>query len=202
MNTRQKLLIAITIVMLGGTLFVARPATAVFKTTYPPCPAVGKDGRPLPLPTPVETNPYITDGFGSTNGRTRKQPHRGIDMGRFNLTPIVAPFDGLVTRVTDKKNSGKNGIQIEVACIRVTKTGKQVVMKQTYGHLLERSIQVETGQIIKRGKIVALSDSSATKQPHLHLEVKQGEKFIDPDPKNTLRCKAGKVLKRKGCVNV
>lgn len=116
-------------------------------------------------------NPSIEQGYGH-NG------HPGIDLGVPVGTPLIAAETGTVTAAG---NTDPNGYGNEVEITAPDGT----VMR--YGHL--SAISVTLGQQIKRGQSIGKSGGAAgapgsgnSSGPHLHFEVRQGGKTVDPTP--------------------
>ena len=94
--------------------------------------------------------------------------HQGLDIVAPVGTRVVAPADGIVTRVGD---AGGFGLSVFIS------HGFGVVTR--YGHL--SSAQVKVGQRVKRGDPIALTGSTGRSTgPHLHYEVLVHQKTVDP----------------------
>lgn len=112
----------------------------------------------------------ITSGFGlrhhPVDGEWRQ--HNGIDIGVQHGTPIKPIQDGTV--VYSGEQSGYGNV-VDVA------HGDGLVSR--YAHLSERFVQA--GDAISAGQTVGLSGETGNATgPHLHLEVMQNGKPIDP----------------------
>ncbi|MFC6276273.1 peptidoglycan DD-metalloendopeptidase family protein [Psittacicella hinzii] len=107
--------------------------------------------------------PRITSGFNPTRRHPvtgRVTPHNGIDFGIPIRTPIYAPADGVVSKVTYQANGAGRYIVIQH-----NKTYSTVYM-----HLSE--FRVSVGQKVSRGQLIAFSGNSGrTTGPHLHYEI-------------------------------
>jgi murein DD-endopeptidase MepM/ murein hydrolase activator NlpD len=114
----------------------------------------------------------ISSGFGM-----REHPryggrrfHTGTDITLSQGTPLHATADGIVS-FSDR--SGGNG--------------NIVVLEHGYGfstvYAHNSQNKVHAGQKIKRGEVIAYSGSTGvTTGPHVHYEVWQGGKSVDPEP--------------------
>lgn len=98
----------------------------------------------------------------------KKEFHRGIDIATRMGAPIVAPADGIVSKVYRERGYGK---------VVSISHGYGVVTK--YAHL-KKSL-VKTGQYVKRGETIALvGNSGRSTGPHLHYEVHLNRIAVDP----------------------
>lgn len=134
----------------------------------------------LPDSMPVkEEKFYVSSQFGY-----RKDPitghramHKGVDLAGWHKTDIHAPAAGTVTK------AGKNGgygkfVEIQHANGLVTR----------FGHL--HTIKVKKGQKVEKSDVIALMGSTGrSTSTHLHYEVLQNGKHINP-------IKLAKVLSR------
>ncbi|RRS09454.1 M23 family peptidase [Pseudoalteromonas sp. J010] len=125
----------------------------------------------LPDTLPVEQEKYYVSsafGFRKDPITGRRAFHKGIDLAGWHKTDIVAPAAGVV------KRAGKNGgygkfIEIEHANEITTR----------YGHL--HTIKVKKGQQVDKGDVIALMGSTGrSTSTHLHYEVIQGKKHLNP----------------------
>ena len=97
-----------------------------------------------------------------------RQLHEGIDIANRIGSPIVAPADGVISRVF--KNFGF-GLMVEV------NHGYGIVTR--YGHLSKSYVKV--GQRVKRGeRIAAIGKSGRATGPHLHYEVRLNGVPLNP----------------------
>ncbi len=117
-----------------------------------------KKGKGWIFPIPSKRQ---TQGFGSG--------HHGRDYGVPTGTPLVAPTKGRV--VYAGKNNQGYGNLIEIQ----TDDGKTVYL----AHLSQ--INVRMGQTVQAGQLIGKTGNTGNSTgPHLHLEVRQGSKQIDP----------------------
>lgn len=117
----------------------------------------------------------LTQEFGVSYWyNNKKRKHLGIDWALPNLTPILAPFDGVVSRVEKYRMDGY---------------GRSVYLRSSdsqyealHAHL--ESINVEVGNHIKEGEIMGLSGRSGfVRGPtgyHLHWGLKKGGFYVNP----------------------
>lgn len=112
----------------------------------------------------------MTDGFG-----TRRDPftgrrafHRGLDISARRGTPVYAPADGVVVF------AGRNG-----GLGKTVRIAHGFGYTTVFGHL--DSMEVEPGDEVRRGsKIGALGNSGRSTGPHLHYEVHEDGKAVNP----------------------
>lgn len=94
--------------------------------------------------------------------------HQGLDIVAPQGTRVVAPADGIVTRVGP---AGGFGLSLFIS------HGFGVVTR--YGHLSSTTVKV--GQRVRRGDPIALTGSTGRSTgPHLHYEVLVHQKAVDP----------------------
>ena len=97
-----------------------------------------------------------------------RQLHEGIDIANRLGTSIVAPADGVISRVY---NNFGFGLMVEV------NHGYGIVTR--YGHLSKSYVKV--GKRVKRGdRIAAIGKSGRATGPHLHYEVRLNGVPINP----------------------
>lgn len=114
----------------------------------------------------------LTSGFG-----TRKHPilghthfHRGIDLAAPRGTPVVAVADGIVESVGVRSGYG-NTITVRHADGRST----------LYAHL--DAMLVRPGRSVAAGEVIAqLGNTGRSTGPHLHFEVHENGRPVDPWP--------------------
>jgi murein DD-endopeptidase MepM/ murein hydrolase activator NlpD len=94
--------------------------------------------------------------------------HQGLDIVAPQGTRVVAPADGIVTRVGP---AGGFGLSLFIS------HGFGVVTR--YGHLSSTTVKV--GQRVRRGDPIAMTGSTGRSTgPHLHYEVLVHQKAVDP----------------------
>ena len=135
------------------------------------------------LSSPVGDPSKISDdrSFGNTSYRGR--PHMGVDIPQPNGTPILAPIDGVVSRVVYDLDGNKAGRRIELDHL----DGK---IRTRYFHLSKLPKGIKLGDQIKKGQIIGYVGGSGQSEEsygnHLHYEVMKYNKskgdFINIDP--------------------
>ena len=105
----------------------------------------------------------------------RQKPHNGIDFAMPKNTPLISTEGGVVEKISNINSSLGKGVFIK------WHDGKVAV----YGHLNE--ITVKVGDKIKTGDLIGYSGNTGhvvgkNGGYHLHFGLKQGDKFIDPEP--------------------
>ncbi len=116
----------------------------------------------------------VTQSFGALF--TDASGHKGIDYGMPIGTPVLAAAEGSVAAVRHQLT----GYGIHV--ILTHADGFQTL----YAHLSACSVQ--SGQSVQRGALLGLSGSTGNSTgPHLHFELRQGGKAVDPTPFLTVR---------------
>jgi murein DD-endopeptidase MepM/ murein hydrolase activator NlpD len=113
---------------------------------------------------------YVSSSYGYRrdpfNGRSRM--HRGIDFAAKTGTPIYSVAVGVISFVGRKGGYG-NAVEVD--------HGNGLVSR--YGHLSK--FKIEIGALVKKGDLIALAGSTGRSTgPHLHLEILQNGKQIDP----------------------
>ncbi len=98
----------------------------------------------------------------------KKEFHRGIDIAARMGAPIVAPADGIISKVYRDRGYGK---------VVSVSHGYGVITR--YAHL--KKALVKKGQYVKRGETIALvGNSGRSTGPHLHYEVHLNRVAVDP----------------------
>ncbi len=112
-------------------------------------------------PSVLPSRGWITSTYGKRKDpfTARRTPHKGIDIANRTGTPVIAPADGIVTKVTRLKSLG-----------RMVEVNHGYGIKTRYGHLSKSLVKV--GKKVKRGdKIASMGSSGRSTGPHLHYEV-------------------------------
>lgn len=128
-------------------------------------------------PTPARSNPGIrlrmpvngtrVSAFGFRNGLH----HDGLDIAAPEGTPVVAAADGRVLYSGDKLSGYGNLLIIRHAGSYST----------VYAH--NRDLLVKTGDFVSAGdRIATVGQTGRASGPHLHFEVRDGKKAVDPSP--------------------
>ena len=118
------------------------------------------------------TRGWLSSGFGyRTSPFTgQREFHKGIDISTRMKAPIVAPANGIVTRIAWDHGYGR---------VLTLSHGHGVVTR--YAHLSK--VLVKKGQYVKRGETIALvGNTGRSTGPHLHYEV-----LLNGMPVNPLR---------------
>lgn len=103
---------------------------------------------------------YITRGFTAS--------HKGVDIAAQTGTPIIAPANGIVIKVTYNKRFGN---------LVVISHGD--IFKTVYGHL--EKVLVKPGDIVKKGDLIGLvGNTGLSTGPHLHYEIWKNGKPVNP----------------------
>lgn len=122
------------------------------------------------LSWPVPERTPISSGFGVRVHPilgTRKL-HTGVDLPLRIGTPVKATADGVVMRASEDGVNGR---------VLVIDHGRGVTT--AYCHNSE--LKVTTGEVIRRGTVVALSGNTGRSTgPHLHYQVELGATPVDP----------------------
>jgi murein DD-endopeptidase MepM/ murein hydrolase activator NlpD len=117
----------------------------------------------------------VNSGYGPRPGQPVPQAslfHRGVDLSARRGTPLLAPADGIVAESTDLYQGQ-------------AKYGKVIVidhgggLRSMYAHLDQRA--VGTGDAVAAGQPIGKTGNTGkTTGPHLHFEVSQDGRPIDP----------------------
>ena len=134
---------------------------------------VGTTKRPKTAPTGTFKNPLklgtyvVTSRPGWRWGRT----HEGVDMGCGVGNPVYASDGGVITCAGVYGGYGY--------CVDIEHSDGWM---SRYGHLSK--ILVHNGQKVYQGQLIAYSGNSGRSTgAHLHFEIRQNGKFVDPDKK-------------------
>jgi murein DD-endopeptidase MepM/ murein hydrolase activator NlpD len=124
-------------------------------------------------PLPGEVLPlsgHVGSGFGLRTDPFTGQPrhHDGVDVGAAEGSPIVATADGVVRSAGPRGGYG-NAVEIDHGNGLTT----------LYGHASE--LLVAPGQVVHAGQEIArVGSTGRSTGPHLHFEVRQGGRAVDP----------------------
>jgi murein DD-endopeptidase MepM/ murein hydrolase activator NlpD len=123
------------------------------------------------IPSIMPTAGWLSSAFTRSRFHPilhRSRPHEGIDVSAPMGAPIVAPGNGVVSRVAREAGYG---LVVEV------NHGDGIVTR--YAHTSR--ILVKQGQRVKRGDLIALvGNSGLSTGPHLHYEIHVNGKVVDP----------------------
>lgn len=112
----------------------------------------------------------VTSSFGPRSLLLGETFHHGIDIAVPEGTPVRATGEGIVRFVG---NTDGYGLRIEI------EHGNGITT--LYAHLSEAT--VVPGQRVQRGQVIGRSgNTGASTGPHLHYEIRQNGKAIDPAP--------------------
>lgn len=133
--------------------------------------AKGRSVKKTLMRTPID-GARLTSGFGKrkhpTLGYTKM--HRGVDFGARSGTPIMAAGNGVV-EVAGRKGGYGN-------YVRIRHSGSY---KTAYAHMKKFAKGVRKGSRVKQGQIIGyVGTTGRSTGPHLHYEVHQGGKQINP----------------------
>ncbi len=121
---------------------------------------------------------FSTSPFGKRMHPVHKveRMHTGIDFRASMGTPVLATSDGKIVKVQRIRTGYGNKIVIE----------HDSIYKSLYGHLSQ--VNVEVGQIVKKGDIIGeVGSSGAATAPHLHYEVIENGRKVNPEGFISLR---------------
>lgn len=119
---------------------------------------------------PTEARGVISSRFGDLE--ERGAPHKGLDIANPAGTAVLSSIDGRVL-VSSWVNGYGNCIVIE----------DQNGLTTLYGHMLNDSLEVKPGDVVKAGqKIAKVGSTGNSTGNHLHFEVLVGGVNKDPEP--------------------
>ncbi len=124
----------------------------------------------LPTAMPIESYPYLSSSYGwrrnPFNGQMSR--HEGLDFSAPSGTPIRASTGGVVRTVTVHSGYG-NMVEIDHGAGLITR----------YAHA--KVVLVKEGELVTRGQMIArVGSTGLSTGPHLHFEVRQDDKPLDP----------------------
>lgn len=132
---------------------------------------VGVGNIRWPFPSAVP----ISSGFGDRVAPCRycSSNHRGLDFNPGNGAPIFAVADGVVTAAEFGGGYG------QYVYIEHVINGQTVV--SVYAHMQRNSSPLRVGETIAVGDFIGLVGNTGTSTgPHLHLEIRIGDEYVDP----------------------
>ncbi len=133
----------------------------------------GSSARKAFLKSPLKYA-NVTSRFGSRFHPVLKymKAHNGVDYGAAVGTPVWAPSDGTVSRVS---YDGANG---NLLCIKHLNG-----FETCYAHL--HKVHVRPGQKVHQKQVVALTGNTGRSTgPHLHYALKRNGQFVNPLAQN------------------
>ncbi|AXG71298.1 murein DD-endopeptidase MepM [Kordia sp. SMS9] len=132
---------------------------------------VKEEGIPSLFPVKNKTVKHISSKFGAVRKHPKlkhKSAHGGIDIKAAKGTPIIATADGIVLKATVEGNWG-NLIIIS----------HDDGFETWYAHL--QGFNTKLGATVQKGDIIGyVGNSGVSTAPHLHYEVRQHGKRLDP----------------------
>ena len=116
----------------------------------------------------------LTQGFSSG--------HKAVDLGRAHTLgePVIAHTGGRVVfcQTGQKNNPGSRGNKSYGNCVKLDHGGGYYTL---YAHLA--SVAVTYGQTVAQGELLGqMGNTGNSYGTHLHFEVRQGNKHVDPTP--------------------
>ncbi|WP_083925156.1 peptidoglycan DD-metalloendopeptidase family protein [Flexithrix dorotheae] len=134
-------------------------------------PHIPKKAIPDIFPLSDEGFKKVRSGFGMRFHPILKvkRMHTGVDFTAPEGTPVIATANGKVAQTEVSKKGYGNSIELE----------HDEEISSFYSHLSE--ILVEEGQEVKKGDVIGTVGSTGLSvKPHLHYEIKKGDKKVDP----------------------
>lgn len=130
----------------------------------------------LPVPVLFVEHTDLWPDFGDPRGGgTRK--HQGQDILAPRRTPIVSPTDAVVTRIGNGESAG--------IYVYTANPGGEVF---AYMHLDEVAPDLSRGDVLEAGDLIGFVGNTGNAKetpPHLHFEIRDGRKALDPYPRLT-----------------
>ena len=158
-----------------GDPAVAAPAEPVNVTGLPVAPVIrvsSSGGRPFtrgpgdPVHWPLDEAGFLTRGQALTPGAD--EAHRGVDIAVPVGTPGRAAGGGSAVEVGQDPEYGEFVLLEHRDGIR-----------SMYGHLSR--VLVTAGDTVAAGRVIGLSGNSGrSTAPHLHFEIRRGDRRVDP----------------------
>lgn len=155
-----------------GTAPVTEPPSAAAETTAAPAPEIPAD-TPL-LPVSGRTVQPFSQGELVKSGTTGIwSTHNGTDLAVPLGTEILCTEDGTVTF------AGRDAL----FGVTVSVLHKNGAVTRYCG--LNEALNVQAGDIVQRGAVLGTvgdtNEAERNAEPHLHFEVLQNDRYIDPD---------------------
>ena len=98
--------------------------------------------------------------------------HKGVDISASAGSPIVAPGNATVIKVSPSNLTGGYGNQVAIA-LKLPGTGETIFMSFSHGQ--NDSFKVKVGQQVSQGQTLMLVGSTGNSRgPHLHWEIYRG----------------------------
>jgi len=124
----------------------------------------------LPTAMPIESYPYLSSSYGWRRNPFNGQlsMHEGLDFSAPHGTPIRSAAGGIVRTVAVHRGYG-NMVEVDHGGGLMTR----------YAHA--KTILVKEGEVVTRGQLIArVGSTGLSTGPHLHFEVRQDDKPLDP----------------------
>lgn len=124
----------------------------------------------LPTAMPIESYPYLSSSYGWRRNPFNGQMsmHEGLDFSAPHGTPIRSAAGGVVRTVTVHRGYG-NMVEID--------HGEGLMTR--YAHA--KVVLVKEGEVVTRGQLIArVGSTGLSTGPHLHFEVRQDDRPLDP----------------------
>ncbi len=124
----------------------------------------------LPTAMPIESYPYLSSSYGWRRNPFNGQlsMHEGLDFSAPHGTPIRSAAGGVVRTAMVHRGYG-NMVEIDHGGGLMTR----------YAHA--KTIMVKEGEVVTRGQLIArVGSTGLSTGPHLHFEVRQDDKPLDP----------------------
>src|ERR1700687_3449616 len=119
--------------------------------------------RDAPLDDYEQVTSHVKDG----------RHHKGVDFKTPVSSKVKATFDGSITRRNWNFRGNGN-------CLEVTESGGQH-RKALFLHLSEVPKTVQVGNRVAKGQVIAASGNSGHSfAPHLHYQLMNGDRVVDP----------------------
>ncbi|MBQ4051794.1 MAG: M23 family metallopeptidase [Oscillospiraceae bacterium] len=139
-----------------------------------------EEEKPLTWASPVDggkiTNPYSGGELVKSRTLGEWRTHDGIDISAAEGDAVKAAADGVVK---DVRKDNRWGWTIE---IEHGGAADDVIVALYCG--LDEAVKAAVGQQVKQGDVIGKVGNSsvmeASEEPHIHLGMKQGGKWIDP----------------------
>ena len=119
------------------------------------------------------TTGIVTSGFGYRSDPISGETlfHDGLDIANQIGTPVFAPADGIVKATGVLQNFGN------AVVIGHPESGVETI----FGHLSNYTVQAQ--QMVKRGDLIGfVGNTGKSTGPHLHYEIRQNGRAINPCP--------------------
>ena len=168
-------------VLAGGAIL--QPALGLNANAYPlataPAPAMKAPAGAVLPPPPSDSHEEwrypldkmrVTSFFG-VHRSVLTTPHKGIDMAAAKGTPVHAVANGVVIEAGAlAENDGRYGNAVII---------EHGARRSLYAHL--DSVTVKRGDRVEAGALIGTAgETGFATGPHLHLEVREQERLVDP----------------------